>query len=500
MLRVDEALRALAEQDPAVPSADIIRRIEERLYAESPTEPRAARSRPQARGVRTWWRHPAVVLAATVVATLLLIGGVTMLAFQARDEVVDEPPVPPTVPSTVAPSPTLPATTAPPTTVAPATTLPPPEPTPDGSPVAAGYDCAYIVEAGYEYGAALAYWVREGRPKRMDPDGNGIPCDSQYPAPEIAAIIDGVAQPAEDADVGSGDGGVLGSDMLCADVADLGYGFASALAYWVREGAPARMDADHNGLPCETVYPWVEIEAVMGFDGTAFRSPPATPLGWSPTTLDSSVVFACCGQNSTGPASPPLPPAAGGFPHDGEYHTDVERSGGNLTVRLRRWIPCSEAPDQCVEPEAGDITVDLSEEVTVVLPLDSALAVVLHPIFMPDGTAVAGDGSAFAEFIAGLDEEYATWLGPEARLSCAEPDKLPIDATGCPFVSLWGAGWPLAYRGPLGSYLVMLPKPPDEVTGEASDWEPGEVYGWDVALVISDGTPILHIGAGRIAG
>ena len=31
--------------------------------------------------------------------------------------------------------------------------------------------------------------------------------------------------------------------------------------YWVAEGRPDRMDAHHNGVPCETVYPKDEIDA-----------------------------------------------------------------------------------------------------------------------------------------------------------------------------------------------------------------------------------------------
>jgi len=36
--------------------------------------------------------------------------------------------------------------------------------------------------------------------------------------------------------------------------------------YWVREGAPERMDADGNGIPCETVYDAAEIADFIWFD------------------------------------------------------------------------------------------------------------------------------------------------------------------------------------------------------------------------------------------
>ncbi len=336
----------------------------------------------------------------------------------------------------------------------------------------------------------------------MDGDGNGIPCEEAYTAAQIAAVLQfDAARPTDDPDVGSGDGGPLGSGLLCADLADLGYGFAPTLVYWVREGAPARMDADGNGLPCETVYTWGEIESVIGFDGTAFRSPPAEAIGWSPTTMTGSVVPSEGDQSATGPVSPPLPPAAGGFPHDGEYFIEVERGDANLALRLMRWIPCSEAPGQCLEPKEGDITIDRSEEATVVLPLDSDLTVVLHPIYMPDGTAVAGDGTAFAEFLATLDEAYDSWFSPDPAASCFEPEKLPTDAIGCPFVSLWAPfNGTRAYRGPLGGYLVMLPELAQWMENDGWPRGPGGLYGWDVALVVSDGRPILHVGAGKIAG
>ena len=34
-----------------------------------------------------------------------------------------------------------------------------------------------------------------------------------------------------------------------------GFTYPEAVAYWWLEGMPDRMDADLNGIPCETVYP-----------------------------------------------------------------------------------------------------------------------------------------------------------------------------------------------------------------------------------------------------
>lgn len=51
--------------------------------------------------------------------------------------------------------------------------------------------------------------------------------------------------------------------LLCRDVADRGFDFATAYAYWVSEGVPDRMDQDDNGVPCETIYPVDEVEAYL---------------------------------------------------------------------------------------------------------------------------------------------------------------------------------------------------------------------------------------------
>jgi hypothetical protein len=46
----------------------------------------------------------------------------------------------------------------------------------------------------------------------------------------------------------------LTSGLLCRDLAGRGTPYAQAVAYWWYYDRPLRMDADQNGLPCETVY------------------------------------------------------------------------------------------------------------------------------------------------------------------------------------------------------------------------------------------------------
>lgn len=56
----------------------------------------------------------------------------------------------------------------------------------------------------------------------------------------------------------------VGPGLFCRDVASAGYGYREAVEYWHDEGSPLRMDADRNGVPCETVYSAEEVLAYWG--------------------------------------------------------------------------------------------------------------------------------------------------------------------------------------------------------------------------------------------
>lgn len=71
----------------------------------------------------------------------------------------------------------------------------------------------------------------------------------------------------------------------CRDLHPFGFSYADAYDYWEWEGRPDRMDADRNGVPCETVYPAEEIEAFLGA-GTA--APETTTTTTTTTTLAST--------------------------------------------------------------------------------------------------------------------------------------------------------------------------------------------------------------------
>ena len=57
----------------------------------------------------------------------------------------------------------------------------------------------------------------------------------------------------------------LPTGLFCADLFAMGYSYVDAMDYWYADGAPNRMDADVDGIPCETVYPSWEIDAYWGF-------------------------------------------------------------------------------------------------------------------------------------------------------------------------------------------------------------------------------------------
>ena len=70
----------------------------------------------------------------------------------------------------------------------------------------------------------------------------------------------------------------LPGGLFCRDLVPLGFDYAGAVAYWLREGSPGRMDAARNGIPCETVYPTGEVEAYWAATTTAWGGPPWTAL------------------------------------------------------------------------------------------------------------------------------------------------------------------------------------------------------------------------------
>ncbi len=125
-------------------------------------------------------------------------------------------------------------------------------PPPPVTTLPTGLFCRDLADRGFNYSAAVSYYVREGRPDRMDEDVDGIPCETVYPITDLETqyFVTTVEPPG----------------LFCRDLQARGWDFISALAYWVFHGGPDQMDADLNGIPCETVYPEEEIRAVLFFD------------------------------------------------------------------------------------------------------------------------------------------------------------------------------------------------------------------------------------------
>jgi hypothetical protein len=175
----------------------------------------------------------ATLVAAGIVAAAFFFG-------QSRDEAS---PVTTALPATtttglISSTTTVPATTAPPVTAAPIG---------DVRQAPAGLLCRDLEAQGYSYSASVDYWRVNGQPDRMDADKNGIPCETVYPRSDVVAYW-----PAATYEVSVSYG--LPSGLLCRDLEARGVGVYDALRYYIWEGSPSRMDADGNGIPCETVY------------------------------------------------------------------------------------------------------------------------------------------------------------------------------------------------------------------------------------------------------
>ncbi len=51
----------------------------------------------------------------------------------------------------------------------------------------------------------------------------------------------------------------LPAGLFCRDLNARGYSYVAAVGYWRLHGNPNQMDADRNGIPCETVYPASDV-------------------------------------------------------------------------------------------------------------------------------------------------------------------------------------------------------------------------------------------------
>lgn len=102
-----------------------------------------------------------------------------------------------------------------------------------------------------EYEAALGYWFVNDRPDRMDTDGNNIPCDEEAYSVRLPLV-------------GEGGDAWFAHGLFCRDIiVDPWTGPQVPFLYWLVEGSPDRMDADRDGIPCETLFPEVVLSRFL---------------------------------------------------------------------------------------------------------------------------------------------------------------------------------------------------------------------------------------------
>ena len=201
-----------------------------------------------------------LAIVMTAVATVAISAVITVMMMWSKDAAVVEATPPPT-PTTTATSSTIAPTTAAPTTAPPTTAAPAPPTTAAPAPAPApprsvhnepgGLFCRDLHAKGYSYGDALDYWNAWGQPDQMDADLNGTPCETVYSAAEVPGPA---PAPRPAASVYDEPGG-----LFCRDLHAKGYSYGDALDYWGAWGYPDQMDADLNGIPCETVYSAAEV-------------------------------------------------------------------------------------------------------------------------------------------------------------------------------------------------------------------------------------------------
>ncbi|MEV0803138.1 hypothetical protein AB0I34_35995 [Kribbella sp. NPDC050281] len=197
-------------------------------------------------------------------ATLAAIGGVAVgvivvlliwlvVLMTNKDDPVRDAASTPQQPTTAAPAPVTTLTVPPSAKGTTTSSVPaPPKVVGDVRSLPAGLFCRDLKAKGFSYVAAIDYWRLHGQPNQMDADRNGIPCETVYPRSDVGAYwngrqISGAAP--------------LGSGLLCRDLAARGATYAQAVAYWWYYDRPLRMDADKNGIPCETVYSAATVNA-----------------------------------------------------------------------------------------------------------------------------------------------------------------------------------------------------------------------------------------------
>ena len=217
--------------------------------------------------------------------------------------------------------------------------------------------------------------------------------------------------------------GALGSGLFCRDLEAMGYPYETAAWYWIAEERPERMDADGNGVPCETVYAPGDVDAFWSAPGNS---------GWQPIQTTWTVHPGCCSEPTTGPPSPNAAIPTEGWPPDGFYAATAERvaaAPATLATTMWHWVVCAELPDGCfVDWPPDAIVIDPASEAQRDIDLTNPdVTVVLRPIndAGSDGSfgALQGSGRAFASLLDTLGSSagpYGTDLADHWSITTLE--------------------------------------------------------------------------------
>jgi hypothetical protein len=246
--------------------------------------------------------------------------------------------------------------------------------------------------------------------------------------------------------------------------------------------------------------------------------------GWTALTdVWLPVLGGSSGNAYEGPVSPEGAIPADGWPTDGTYAIDLQRTAddlGSVRLTLGRWVACADHPDlPCGDPDgrpADAITVDPAGEVTRTVSISELRAVLFtscgHIPTAPQPAVISGTAGALATLLVdGIDPAFDAWIrapfldgmAPEEiheAVAAAQGDpSTPFETDAC-------GGPPenaaIRYRGPLGVRVLAAP----ESVGFAAAvgrWPPGVngLYDWQPnALEIRNGEPIVFLRVDPLAG
>ena len=124
-------------------------------------------------------------------------------------------------------------------------------------------------------GSVLLVSIAGCGPPATGDRGSGSAASRELPEDEGPELVQPPSPPEGDPEeqppnsapgIGSEPADVLNepAGLLCKDLKAKGYSYTAAVDYWDAAGQPDRMDADGNGIPCETVYPVDDVTDYWG--------------------------------------------------------------------------------------------------------------------------------------------------------------------------------------------------------------------------------------------